>query len=114
MADLTVNTAKRTSNGTAVAYESPAGAGAGNPDHFVNDGHTYLYVVNGAVDAVITFITEVTTDGLAVTDLTATVLATTNRIIGPFPTNFYNDVDGKVEIWVDDASNVQYAVIKEG
>jgi len=62
---------------------------------FPNDGHTLLYVENDVVDLALVFTIQKTLDGQSVTR-TATVTASENWVVGPFPTEIYNDGDDLV------------------
>lgn len=62
---------------------------------FPNDGHTLLYVENDAEDLALVFTIQKTLDGQSATR-TTTVTASENWVIGPFPTELYNDSDDLV------------------
>lgn len=108
MATLTVQEISR--SGVAPSFASAAGGG----DQFLNDGKTYLEVVNGATDCNVTIVTQSTVDGLAVADKTVTVSASTRKKIGPFPPSIYNDTSGYVQLTYDDVSNVTVGVFRLG
>jgi hypothetical protein len=87
MATLTVVDAKRSGNGQDLVGVAAAGGG----DSFPNDGSTILVIKNGGGSPItLTCVTTITIDGLAVTDLTATIGAGETRAVGPFPTNYYS------------------------
>ena len=86
-------------------------AGAGG-DEFVNKGKVFLHVVNGATVLNITITTQVVVDGLAVVDLIVNVPENEGRMIGPFPTTWYNDVNGKVQLAYSSEVNVTIAIMK--
>ena len=62
-----------------------------NGNNFSNDGNTYLMCVGGAAAKTITFVTSATVDGLAVSDLTATVGINEVKVFGPFPVGIYGE-----------------------
>lgn len=62
---------------------------------FPNDGHTALVVFNDAGDLNLVFTIQKTLDGQSVTR-TVTVTASQTWVIGPFPTELYNDADDLV------------------
>lgn len=62
---------------------------------FPNDGSTLLYVVNDAGALAMVFTITKTLDGQSATR-TATVTASENWFVGPFPTELYNDSDDLV------------------
>ena len=62
---------------------------------FPNVGHTLLYVENDAGALALVFTIQKTLDGQSATR-TATVTASENWFIGPFPVELYNDSDGLV------------------
>ena len=84
---------------------------------FLNDGRTFLFLIGGTADCILTVQTPGTVDGLAVDDISFTVplgVGTEFRIMGPFPPSVYNQSDGYVYIdWADaDILNVKVAVIR--
>ncbi len=108
---LTVQNVIRTSNGLTPSYT------AANVDghSIVNDGKkTFLQIKNTGVSAcVVTIQTPGTVDGLAVTERTATVGATTgDKMIGPFPQEYYNQADGTIYVDFDQVTSVTCAAIK--
>lgn len=106
MATFTVQTVTR--SGVQPTYNTAAVAG----DEFINDGKIWTHIKNGAVILNITFETTITVDGLAVADLVVNVPATEEKVIGVFPTGWYNDGANKVQMTYDDESNVTIAVMK--
>lgn len=62
---------------------------------FPNDGHTLLYVENDAGALALVFTIQKTLDGQSVTR-TVSVADSENWVIGPFPTELYNDGDDLV------------------
>ena len=80
-----------------------------NGMYFVNDGRTFLYVLDVAAGvANFTFVTPGTVDTLAIGDRTVQVAvdATEGMFIGPFPPNIYNQSDGTVHVDIDDDTSV--------
>ena len=100
MATLTVQQIKL--SGTTLA--SAVGASASG-DEFQNDGKTYLEVINGSGGAVV-----VTINGQRGLPLdtsatkTVTVGASATAHIGPFPTAYYNNQSGVVQVDYDDVA----------
>ena len=80
-----------------------------NEMYFVNDGRTFLYVLDtaGAVCNLV-FITPGTVDALDIGDRTVQVAVhgTQGMFIGPFPPNIYNQADGTVHVDIDDQASV--------
>lgn len=101
MSDVTVavSQAARASNGLNVTDNDTA-ASSGNNYYFQNDGRTVLVITNGAGSNTVTVQTPGTQDGLAITDLTATVAASKVHVLGPFPPTIYNDALGRVLVTV--------------
>lgn len=109
MATLTVQTSSRT--GLEPSYASCAGGG----DEFANTGKQVIHVKNGdASPHVVTIVTQATVDGLAIADRDVTIPAGEERIIGPFPTGFYNDGGGLAQITYDNVTTQTIAVIELG
>jgi hypothetical protein len=68
-----------------------------NGMQFQNDGKTYLKCVNGdASSRTLTFQTAKEVAGYAVADLAVVVANGVTRLMGPFPPEIFNQVDGKV------------------
>lgn len=59
-------------------------------DTFVNNGRTFIHIVNGnAGSTTASFVSSDTQDGLAIDDLDIVVAAGTEKVVGPFPTNTF-------------------------
>ena len=65
-----------------------------------NSGRVMIHIKkDAAADCVVTVTTPVTVDGLAVEELTFTVVATTgDKMAGPFSPNIFNDVASDLRI----------------
>lgn len=94
MATLTVQEISRA--GITPTFAAAAGGG----DQFQNNGRCFAESkCTDATPKTVTFVTQSTVDGLAVTDLAITVPATTgDKMVGPFPPDIYNDANGFVQI----------------
>lgn len=95
--------------------ELAAASGAAGGDEWANDGKTYLLIehTNGAGSTVtLTITTSATVDEEAVADKEISIPAGERHIIGPFPTNIYNDGDGHANISYDDETDIEVAVIQ--
>lgn len=95
--ELTVVTANRTGAGQGIETVTTA-----DGFKFPNDGRTFLVIENDvAGNKVMAFKTYITIDGKAVPDAAATVISGEAWIVGPFPPQFYNNLDGFVECTID-------------
>lgn len=106
MTELTVQQIART--GLEATYVAATASG----DEFDNDGKTFLHVVNGVTDVVVTLDIKKTVDGQDPTSPTVTCTANEERMIGPFPPSVYNDVDQHMNVTYDDDTNVTVAAIR--
>jgi len=78
--------------------------------YFVNDGRTFIYVLNTGGASNLTFITPGTVDTKAIANRTVAVAidGTEGMFIGPFPPSIWNNVgaaaedNGTVHIDIDD------------
>jgi hypothetical protein len=72
---------------------------------FVNDGQTFLVLRNttGVPDTA-TVITPATPGGLALADQPIVVAANATYVAGPFPPQYFNQVDGTVQVDVTTAA----------
>ena len=86
-----------------------ADGGHVNGHSFLNDGsRTFISFRNGAGAAVIYVYIPKLVDGQAVTMKTYNLLAATDGMLGPFPTDIYNQEDGDVHFGSDGAANLTY------
>jgi hypothetical protein len=87
---------------------------AANGHEFANDGATFLEVKNaGGSPITVTLLTPYTYQGVAITDPTVSVPATTgDRMIGPFPTTVFNTAGGLMQFDLSGATSVTVAVFR--
>jgi len=78
------------------AQAGTAGIAAGHK--FVNDGNTYIRVTKATAQEDISIQTPKTILGLALGELVVTVGIAATKLIGPFPTNIFNQTDGMVYV----------------
>lgn len=101
----------------ALAGVTPSYSAANVDGHsFANDGDTFLQVKNTSGSAItVTLQTPATVDGVALTDPTVTVPATTgDKMIGPFPTRAFNQAGGVVYVDFSAVTNVTCAAFHLG
>ena len=92
---LTVSTVARA--GIVLSTLGTSADGAGN--NFLNTGNEFLYIKNASVGTItVTLVNQLTIDGAAVTAKTVAILTLTEVLIGPFPTEIYNDANGKMNV----------------
>lgn len=104
---LTVQTV--VDSGLEVTYTN---GDATNEHEFVNNGDTFIHIVNGGGgDVVATIVTPATVQGLTVEDPAITVTAGEERFIGPFPGAIFNQSDGKVHLDLDVDTSVTLAAL---
>ena len=111
MATPTIQEITRTSSGLTPAYA----AGSATETYLIpNNGRVFLHVKKtGAGDCTVTVPTPGTVDSLAVTDYTATVVATTgDKMIGPFPPSAYNNAAGQISVTFSEVTDLTFAVIR--
>ena len=85
-----------------------------NEMYFVNDGRTFIYALNTATAANLTFITPGTVDTKAIANRTVAigVHATEGTFLGPLPPSIYNNQgsaaedNGTVHIDIDNDANL--------
>lgn len=88
--------------------------GTSEGDTFANDGSIIIYLENTSVsDTVVRFSASGKLDGgFLVRNENAQVQAGLKRFIGPFPTRYFNDENGKVNISYDDPDDIQIGAIR--
>lgn len=81
---------------------------------FSNDGRTFLHVKkSGANNCTVTITTPATVAGQAVADPTVTVVASTgDKMIGPFPSNPYNDSQGIVTVSYSEVTGLTHGAFR--
>jgi hypothetical protein len=108
MAELTVQTITRASDGLEPTYAAAAGGG----DTVQVVSNLFLHVKNGdASPHTVTVVTPGTVAGLAIADLTATIPASEERMIGPIDQNF-RATNGLASITYDGVTSVTIAAIR--
>lgn len=111
MADVTVAlTAAAPTGVTSV----PVAMATGNTYKVRNNGSVLLYFAKtGAGIATITIVTPKTLGGLALTDQTFTVPATTGKVwAGPFPPDIYNDTSGDMDITTNEGTGLTIEAVQ--
>src|SRR3989304_9617914 len=111
MATLTVQQIARSATGLLPAYAAAAAGG----DQFPNDGPlTFFHMKNtNGAGRTVTFATSKTVEGLAVADLAVALAATTGDVmVGPFPAEYYNDINGMVQVTYPADAGVTVAAIR--
>lgn len=112
--DLTVS---QMDFGTGLTLSTTAGDAA-NDHSFTNTvGDVFLYANNGGSGTLtITLLTPTTLTGqnLTIEDRNITVGAGVTKLIGPFPTNYFNQSDGKVYFDIDVDTSVTFMAIQHG
>lgn len=98
MANVTVqpSDARRSSNGLNATDNGTAVTSSDT--YFVPNNGRVVLLVTSTPGCTVTVQTPNSVDGLAVTDLTASVGATKQHVIGPFPTTVYNQADGTIQV----------------
>jgi len=82
---------------------------ANNHQILNNDGNVFIEAVSSdAGSQNVTIETPGVVDGLAVADLVVAVPAGATRLIGPFPTSIYNQVDGSLFVDVSVSTTIKF------
>jgi hypothetical protein len=95
--------------GVEPSYQLVSSAG----DTFVNQGDTYLYIKNESVmSTTVTIKAQKACSHGSLHDITLTIPAESERTIGAFPVDRFNDLDGKVFVKFSSIPAVKMAAIK--
>ena len=106
MATLTVQ--QISTSGLEAAAAAAAGASG---DEFVNNGKTFILVTDtGTTAPTVTVASQVECSQGVTHDATIAVESGEARYIGPFPTDRYNDADGKVQVTYSSETDVTIEV----
>lgn len=111
MADQAVAAQQVVASGLDATYET----GLSTSDNYIipNDGRSILHVVNGGGSpTTVTIVTTYSAGGLDLPDQTVSVPAGEERMIGPFPTNLYNDGEGKIDVSFSFITSVSFAALR--
>lgn len=107
MAQLTIQTIATT--GLAPTYAAAAAGG----DAFLNDGATYFHVKNGSGASINVTVNSVTAcDQGFDHDQVVAVPAAGERILGPFPSQRWNDASSNVNMSYSAVTSVTVAAVK--
>lgn len=108
MATLTVANAVR-----PLGVDLAGAACAGGGDAFANSGQEVAIIKNASVSSItVTFVTQNTSDGLAVADQPVVIAAGETRSIGPFPQGIYNDANGLVQMTYSGVTTLTAKILK--
>lgn len=106
MATLSIQ--KPTLAGLAPTYAAAAGGG----DQFPNDGATILHVKNGSGGALTVTVDSKTPSNYGTdVDVTVSVPAAGERMIGPFPKARFDDVNGNVQVTYSGVTSLTVAAL---
>lgn len=106
MATLTIQ--DTTSNGVAPSYAAIAAT-----DQFQNTGHTYIHIKTGAAgNTNVTIGSQVACDQGTTHNTTVVLAVNSEKMVGPFPTNRFNDASGYVQIASSNITNVTIGVFE--
>jgi hypothetical protein len=101
MATLTIQDVA--SSGAIPSYAAANVSG----DQFSNDGRTYVHIKAGAAgNTNVTIGSQVACDQGSTHNTTVAVATNTEKMIGPFATNRYNDGSGYVQLAYSSVTNV--------
>ena len=111
MADITLAVQEPSRAGLEAVYTG----GLTTTDRYLfpNNGRTILHFKKGASgDAVLSVVSPLTVDGLAVADLAVTVLENTERFIGAFPPGTFSDPNQSAAFTLAGIDNLSVAVLR--
>jgi len=109
MSNLTVTECAR----TGLALALGGGAAAATGDQWLNTGREVLVISNtdsGSHDVSVDVQAE--PDGKEVTERTVSVVNATTKVLGPFPTNVYNDEGGYAHITYSALTGMKVQVVR--
>jgi hypothetical protein len=82
-------------------------------NYFTNTGNEILYALNGdGSSTTITLVYAATTDGQAITNKTVSVPAGKAMILGPFPVEFYNDANSRMNLTYSSVTSLTVLAMK--
>lgn len=111
--EVRVSVEQALKSGLAATYTS-SGLLTTNTYKVRNDGKVFLHFKKtGAGACVVTIVTPGTSQGLAISDQTVSIPATTgDKFIGPLPPSLFNDASSDVSFTIDDTVGLSFAVIR--
>ena len=83
-----------------------------DPDYFLNDGRIFIFLVNGATEAVVTVDSVKPCEQGVDHNVVVTVPANEDRMIGPFKMDRFNDANGKVKMTYSNTTTITIAAIR--
>ena len=111
MATPTIQDITTLSSGLTPAY---AAGDAAETYLIPNNGDVFVHVKKtGLNNCTVTVVTPNTVGGLAITDYTATVVATTgDKMLGPFDPAIYNNTAGQISMTFSEVTSLTFAVLR--
>ena len=111
--EVRVSVQQALKSGLTATYTS-SGLLAANTYKVRNDGKVFLHFKKtGAGDCTVTITTPNTSQGLAISDQTVTVAATTGDVfVGPLPQSLFNDSSSDVAFTISDTVGLSFAAIR--
>jgi hypothetical protein len=98
-------------SGLAPTYAAASGGG----DTYSPGDHVFAHIKNGGgASSTATFTTPGLVDGLAIADLTVSVPASGERMIGPLPARTFSKSDGQADITCSPTTSVTIAIVRVG
>lgn len=81
---------------------------------FTNDGRTFLHFKKtGAGAATVTVVSQASVQGIALSNLTFSVPATTGDVFaGPFPASIFNDSSSNVSFYFSDTVGLSFEILR--
>lgn len=90
--------------------ESAGTAATAAGDTVLNNGRTYIEVVDGATTSpTVTIASQVDCNQGYTHDVVVAIPSGETRLIGPFPPNRFNNANGQIEVTYDDDTSVTIA-----
>lgn len=107
MAALTTQNVVRT--GIVPTYAAAAGGG----DTFIPSADTFLHIKNGSGGSLtVTVAVTATVIGQAASNVAVAIAAGAEKMIGPFPYEFFNQSDGTAAVTYSGVTSLTVAVLK--
>jgi len=79
---------------------------------FQNTGYEFQYIQTSGTGTTLTIAVQATLDGQAVANKTVTLASTAEKLVGPFPTDKYNDANGNVVLTYSSVTGVTASVMQ--
>ena len=113
MAEVRVNIQNITARSGGLEPSRSTGLNSSDTHLIRNDGQVFIWAKNtDASDHDVTVVTPGTVSGLEISDLTATIPSESEKFLGPFSRNDFNNPNNDMEVTLSDGTGMELGAFR--